>query len=92
MDVEATYKSIRTVYQTISGKQESDVSMTYKGTSHGVTQPWHARVGDRECNNESHEGALHQLLNMLKTELATKTKSAEMEAVRLRQALNQLEN
>lgn len=92
MDIDATFKSIRTVYQTISGKQESDVILTYKGTSHGLTTPWHVRVGERECLNETHEGALHQILDMLKTELATKTKSAEQEAVRLRQALNQLGN
>lgn len=90
MDTEAIYKNIRTIYQTISGKQDVDVSVTYRGTSHGITQPWYARVGDRECNNETHDGALYKLFNILKTELTSKTKSVEIEVIRLRQALNAL--
>jgi len=92
IDVEATYKSIRAVYQTISGKGDADVMVTFKGTSYGVTKPWHAKVDARECNNETHDGALTTLLSMLKKELADKTSSAEKEALRLRQALNQLGN
>lgn len=92
IDVEATYKNIRLLYQTVSGKGDSDVSVTYKGTSYGVTKSWHAKVDAREINHETHDGALTGLLTMLKKELADKTKSAENEAQRLRQALNQLGN
>lgn len=92
IDVEATYKSIRTIYQTVSGKGDADVTVTYKGTAYGVTQPWLAKVEIRECKHETHDGALIGLLAILKRELADKTKSAENEATRLRQALNQLGN
>lgn len=92
IDVEATYRNIRTLYQTVLGKGDADVSVTYKGTSYGVTKSWHAKVDAREFLHETHEGALTGLLTMLKKELADKTKSAENEAQRLRQALNQLEN
>lgn len=92
IDVEATYKSIRTIYRTVSGKSDADVSMTYKGTDYGVTKSWQAKIDAREVNHENHDGALTALLAMLKKELADKTKSAESEAQRLRQALNQLGN
>lgn len=92
IDVEATYKRIRTVYQTISGKGDADVSLTYKGTAYGVTKSWHAKVDAREMNHETHDGALTGLLTLLKKELADKTRSAESEAERLRVALNQLGN
>lgn len=92
IDVAATFKNIRSVYQTISGKSDADVTLTFKGTSYGVTKPWHAKVDAREINHEEYDGALVGLLNLLKKELADKTKSAENEANRLRQALNQLGN
>lgn len=92
MDVEATYKSIRSIYQTLSGKGEADVSITYRGTNYGITEPWQARVGDRECNSKSHNGSLQQLFDMLKNELDAKASSAEAEAKRLRQAVNNLGN
>lgn len=92
MDIEATYKSIRSIYQTLSGKGDTDVSLTYKGTGYGVTKPWQSRVGDREYSHESHNESLQGLLALLKTELAAKAKSAELEAKRLQAALNQLGN
>ena len=92
IDVEATYKNIRTLAQTVLGKGDADVTCTYKGTSYGVTKPWHARVDIREFSHETHDGALTGLFMLLKKELADKTKSAESEALRLRQALNQLGN
>jgi hypothetical protein len=92
IDVDATFKAIRTVYQTISGKGDNDVSLTFKGTGYGVTQPWVAKIDARETKHEEYDGALTSLLTMLKKELADKTRSAENEALRLRQALNQLGN
>lgn len=92
IDVEATYKRIRSIYKTVSGKGEADVFMTYKGTEYGVTKSWNAKVDAREVNHETHDGALIGLLAILKKELADKTKSAESEAERLRVALNQLGN
>jgi hypothetical protein len=92
MDIEATYKSIRSVHQTLSGKGDTDVVMTYKGTGYGVTKPWQSRVGDREFNHENHDESLKGLLDLLKNELAAKAKSTEQEAKRLQAALNQLGN
>lgn len=92
MDVEATYKSIRSIYQTLSGKGDTDVSLTYKGTGYGVTKPWQSRVGDREFAHENHDESLQGLLLLLKNELAAKAKSAQAEAQRLQAALNQLGN
>jgi hypothetical protein len=92
IDVDATFKAIRSVYQTVSGKGDQSVSLIYKGLDYGVTKPWNAKIDAREVNHEAHDGALLGLLAMLKKELSDKTKSAESEAVRLRQALNQLGN
>lgn len=92
MDVDATFKAIQSVFRTVSGKSEGDVSLTYKGTGYGVTKPWVARIEAREVNHEEYDGALLELLAKLKQELADKVKSAESEVSRLRQAYNQLGN
>lgn len=92
MDIEAVYKSIQSIYRTLSGKNEADVRMTYKGTGYGEKSPWHVAVGDRECKKPTHDEALLELLLILKNELTAKVKSTEGEAQRLRNALNQLEN
>jgi hypothetical protein len=92
MDVDATFKAIQSVFKTVSGKSEGDVSLTYKGTGYGVTKPWIARIEAREVNHEEYDGALLELLAKLKQELADKVKSAESEVTRLRQAYNQLGN
>lgn len=92
IDVDATFKAIRNVYQTVSGKGDNPVSLTYKGTEYGVSKPWQAKIDAREVNHEEYDGALVALLAMLKKELADKAKSAENEAKRLQQALNQLGN
>jgi len=92
MDVDGTFKSIQSIYKTISGKGEGDVTLTYKGTSYGVTKPWIAKIDAREVTSEEHDGALVQLLAMLKKELADKIRSAESETVRLKQAYSQLDN
>jgi len=92
MDIDATFKTIRSVYQAVTSKGDGDVNLTYKSKDYGNTTPWHGRVGIYEAHNESYDGALYQLLNLLKEELSKKVKSAETEADRLRQALNQLGN
>ena len=92
IDVAATFKAIRSIYQTVSGKGDNDVTLTFKGTNYGVTKPWVAKIDARELTHEEYDGALTGLLDMLKKELADKAKSAESEAQRLRQALNQLGN
>ncbi len=92
IDVSATFKAIRAVYQTVSGKSDAEVTLTFKGTNYGVTKPYVAKIDARELAHEEYDGALVGLLDMLKKELADKAKSAENEATRLRQALNQLGN
>lgn len=92
IDVDATFRSIRSIYQTVSGKSDVDVSLTYKGKEYGVTKVYTAKIDARELSHEQYDGALTGLLAMLKKELADKVKSAENEAKRLQQALNQLGN
>lgn len=92
MDIEATVKNIRSIYQTLSGRSDLDVSFTYKGTGYGVTEPWHARIDSRECNSKTFEESATNLLDMVKKELLDKAKSAETEAKRLKQALANLGN
>lgn len=92
IDVDATFKAIRTVYQTVSGKGDNHVTLTFKGPDYGVTKMWQAKIDAREVNHEEYDGALTELLAMLKKELADKVKSTENEAKRLQQALNQLGN
>ena len=92
MNVDGTFKAIQTIFRAVTGKNEGDVFLIYKGTGYGVTKPWIARIEARECNHEDYDGALLGLLDSLKKELADKVKSAESEANRLRQAYDQLRN
>ena len=89
MDLETTIKNIRNLYQTLSAK-DADVTLTYKGNNYGITKGWHAHVGDREADHESHEGSLIKLLDMLKKELDVKVKFTENEASRLRKVQSTL--
>lgn len=89
--VEAIFKTIRNLQQTLSAK-DADVAITYKGYAYGISKPYHIRVGDRETNEETFEGALLGLTAILKKELADKVKSTEGEVNRLRQVLSTMEN
>jgi hypothetical protein len=91
IDVDATFKTITSIYKTLTGKSDNDVTLSFE-TSLGVSKPWKARIDAREIKHEQYDGALTGLLVMLKKELADKLKSAEYEAKRLQQALNQLGN
>ena len=92
IDVDATFKAIRSIYSIVGGRTDQDVTLTFEGYSGGVTKPWKAKIDARELKHEQYDGALTGLLSMLKKELAEKVKSAENEAKRLQQALNQLGN
>jgi len=92
MDVDATFKAIRSVYQTVTGRGDIPVTLTFKGPDGGVTKMWQAKIDAREVNHEQHDGALIGLLTILKKELADKVKFAESETKRLQQALRQLDN
>lgn len=92
IDVDATFKAIRSIYQTVSGKSDVDVTLSFKGKEYGVTKVYVAKIDARELAHEQYDGALTGLLDILKKELADKVKSAENEAKRLQQALNQLGN
>jgi hypothetical protein len=91
IDVDATFKTITSIYKTLTGKSDNDVTLSFE-TSLGVSKPWKAKIDARELKHEQYDGALTGLLIMLKKELADKVKSAEYEAKRLQQALNQLDN
>jgi hypothetical protein len=91
IDVDATFKTITSIYKTLTGKSDNDVTLSFE-TSLGVSKPWKAKIDARELKHEQYDGALTGLLTMLKKELADKVKSAEYEAKRLQQALNQLDN
>lgn len=92
IDVDATFKAIRSVYHTLTSKSDNEVTLVFEGTSYGVTKPWKAKIDAREIKHETYDGALTGLLGLLKVELAAKIKSTENEAKRLQQALNQLGN
>lgn len=92
MDVDTTFRSIRSFYQAVSGKTDVDVSLTFKSNGYGVTKPYQARIDSRETAHETFDGALSGLLDMLKKELADKIKSAESEAARLKQTYQTLGN
>jgi len=86
MDFESNIKDIKRLIQVLTGK-DTDVSITYKGTSYGVTQPWNIRCDSREINDESHEGAASKLLDILRKELRDKISFTEKQAAEYKKAL-----
>lgn len=92
MDLENSIKTIRKLYSIVSGKSESDVSITYKGTDGGVTKPWSVRVDSREVTSADHMDAITTLLNQLKKELADKIAYGERQVADFKKALKTLDN
>ena len=92
MDVEAAFKNIRNIFQTLSNTSGAKVSLTYVGLEAGVVKPWEARVEAREAKHETANGALTMLHDELKKELLTKVASTEAEAQRLRKFVATLGN
>jgi len=92
MDIDLVSRNIREIYQTISGRSDSDVYIIYSGKDYGIVKPWKARIDAREANEETYDKALNVLLSMLKKELADKIKLAESEITKLKQVFNQTIN
>jgi hypothetical protein len=92
MDIDLAFKSIHSLYQTISTKDDAEVSLHYKGTRFGITKPWLIRIDTRTAESETFDGAIELLLRLLKKELETKVASMELESTRLRKVLIALEN
>lgn len=92
MNFDDMAKNIRKLYAAISGKADNDVVITYKGTSYGVSEPWHVHIDVRENSAASLEEALTKLLLQLKSELQMRVASAEKQAREFRQTLSNMEN
>jgi len=91
MDFEICIQNVRKLQHTLSGT-DKDVMLTYKVMEAGITKLWNIRVGNHEVNHETHDGALLQLTDNLKRELADKIKKTEFEAKRLSQVLHSMDN
>ena len=92
MTLDEQFKLIRDLYQILNSTFDVDLILTYKGTSGGITKPFHMRIGNRETNEASIDDAVCALVDMLRNELTAKVKSAEIEAKRLKTALHSLTN
>jgi hypothetical protein len=90
MNVEQTVKDIKKLYAAVSGLSDHEVSLTYKGTNYGVSQPWMVRIDKREVNAKSYDVALQALLNNLQDELAKKITAARVHADALEIALKEV--
>lgn len=91
MSFENNIKEIKKLAAIVTGK-DSDVNLTYKGTSHGVSKPWHLVCNTREINSVSHEEAAEELVKILRKELLDKISSLERLAAEHRKVLGSLEN
>lgn len=92
MQFEQTVRDIRKVFSIVSDGKDADVHLTFKGTSHGVSKPWHIKIDSRELNHETHDGAAEELLLKLKKELADKISSLEKMASDYRRSLGSFDN
>lgn len=92
MDVSAAMKNVMSLHRAIVNADASDVSLTYKGTSAGVSKPFITRVGSREYAHETYDGSISGLLALLKKELADKVRTTQQEAARLQQTLSAMDN
>jgi hypothetical protein len=88
--IDDQFKLIRNLYQTLSQKFDADLTLTYKGTSGGVTLPYCLRIGNRESNGATPDVVLNALIVSLREELANEVKSTENKVERLKSALHSL--
>lgn len=89
MDFESNIKNIKKLIFALSGK-DSDVILTYKGNSYGVTSPWNIRCDIREANSLTFELASLTLLNELNLELKNKIISSEKQTENFKRILNSI--
>lgn len=91
MGFEDLVKDIKKVYATLTSK-DSEVVITYKGTSYGVTTPWNIKIDSREVNHASHEEGAALLFQTLKIELASKILFTEKQALELKRIMSSFSN
>lgn len=91
MNIAKTMISIRTAHSFLSGKT-SDISLTYKGTEVGESNPWHVRCENFEAKGVDEQSALNLLFSIIKNELKKKISIAEIQSVQYKQGLSILEN
>lgn len=92
MEFEQTIKEIRKIFSLITDGKESDVHLTYRGNSHGITMPWVLKIDSKEVIHENHEQAAKDLLLLLKKELANKISNLEQQTTAYRKALGSFNN
>ena len=88
---ETNIKSIKKLVSVISGR-DSEVTITYKGNSYGITKCWNIKCDNRELNHENYQLGAEELVTTLKKELQDKISSAEQQAANYRQLLGELSN
>ena len=86
---ETNIKSIKKLVSAISGR-DSDVTITYKGNSYGITKCWNIKCDNRELNHENYQLCAEELVGSLKKELLDKINSAEQQAANYRQILGEV--
>lgn len=91
MSFDADVKAIKKLVAAVTGKDDN-VSITYKGNSHGVTKPWSIKCGSREIDHEHHDIGAAEMVKTLKQELRDKIASTERQANDYRQVLGGMEN
>jgi len=91
MTFDRNIKDIKRLVGILTGK-DADVSITYKGTSHGVTKPWLIRCDARELTHETHEGGAAELAKNLRDEVLKKIADTKRQAAEYEKALGALEN
>jgi hypothetical protein len=87
MTFEQNVKDIKRVYFVLTGKENPEVHISYRGHSGGIANPWSIRIDTREVHHANHEEGAQQLLIQLKQELIGKITNAEAEANAFRKAL-----
>lgn len=91
MIFETNVKDIKKLILVLTGK-DAEVFITYKGSSYGVSNPWHIRCDAREAVGVTHDEAANVLLKNLKAELLGKIMSAEIQIEQYKSALNLIES
>lgn len=92
MNVEQTVKDIKKLYTAVSGLSDHELSLTYKGTTYGLTSPWVVRIDKREVIAKSYDSGLQELLANLQDELAKKITTTRVQADALETALREVKS
>jgi hypothetical protein len=86
MDFDEIVKEIKRIH-SISTNKDSEVYLTYKGTSGGISKPFNLKIDNREANATSSKEAALALFLLIKDDMLSKITVMEKQVSFYKEAL-----